>query len=428
MRIKINKVFKWVVVLFFFWTFIFAGNLNFWFYRSNTSYINRGLSMETWDVVADGKHNSNTDMIYWKGYFYLAYISSTHHWGTTASKLVIQKSTNAQDWQKVTELKIEGKDIRDPKFANITGKLYIYVLPNEGIIAAPAFTLYTVSSDGTTWSPWQKLNGVEDGWLFWRPKQHPNGTWFCPAYWNEHGRSALFRSNDGVNWSFVSMIYTGETNDETAIEFLHDERIICTARLEGFSDINPLGDATASTLISVAKAPYTSWNQTKSYTTRMDGPYIFSYNNNTYVAGRYEPEAKGSFSQLGSFFCKKRTSLYKLEEDELIYLSDLPSAGDTSYTGVVQKDGYVYISYYTSDITKDYVWVMGQLAPSNIRIAKIKLTNLEAVGNNPPNIEDPSPFKFDSLLLDIGFAGMAVIILIAITRQYKSYRPNQKRH
>nr|HPO47077.1 hypothetical protein [Spirochaetota bacterium] len=59
------------------------------------------------------------------------------------------------------------------------------------------------------------------------------------------------------------------------------------------------------------------------------------------------------------------------------YLSDLPSAGDTSYAGVVIREGAAYISYYTSDTARDYPWIIGMLARSDILIARIELPRLE---------------------------------------------------
>ena len=37
--------------------------------RRNKAFINPGLEMETWDVVADGAHNSNTDLVHFNGWF-----------------------------------------------------------------------------------------------------------------------------------------------------------------------------------------------------------------------------------------------------------------------------------------------------------------------------------------------------------------------
>jgi len=38
----------------------------------------------------------------------------------------------------------------------------------------------------------------------------------------------------------------------------------------------------------------------------------------------------------------------------MVYLADLPSAGDASYAGVVLRDGYLYASYYASHIGRDH--------------------------------------------------------------------------
>jgi len=416
---KFKLIFQWLFVIGWIGTFTFTAILVYWYYRPNTSYINPDLDMETWDAIADGSHNSNTDMILWNNQFYLIHASSPFHYGTSESKLIIWRSSDTKDWKKVGEIDFEGNDdIRDPKFANISGKLFVYALANRGLIANPYKTVYKVSDDGEKWSDWKELKGVEEGWLFWRPKTFDNNTWYVSAYWWEHGKSMLFKSTDGIEWEEVSKIYEGETNDETAIEFLPDGKLICTARLEGFSEYNIFGDSSASTLIAVSKSQdYDKWEYSKDDLTRLDGPCLFRYNDRVFAVGRYEPEAKGTFSNLGSFFCKKRTSLFLLEENRLIYLSDFPSAGDTSYSGVVINGDYVYISYYTSDINHDYTWIMGQYLPTNIRIAKIKLSKLEKVADNPPDIPEPTIFKIDALFLDLGLIVIGIAIVNAILRE-----------
>lgn len=405
---RLRTSLKWLGISLLVLICIFSGFVVYWFLRPNTSFINKQLNVETWDVINDGSHNSNTDLILWKGSFFLIYASSPLHWGTSASKLVIKKSIDGELWETVTELNAPGEDIRDPKFAIINDKLFLYALKNAGIIAAPYTTVYSVSNDGETWEEWKDIN--YPGWLFWRPKTFDGLNWYMPAYWHEHGGSALFKSTDGINWHKVSDIYHGDANDETAIEFLPDGRIICTARLEGLSAYSIFGDITASTLIAVSDHPYTNWTYSKSYVTRLDGPYLFSYSEKTYAIGRFEPESKGVFSQLGSFFCKKKTALFLLEEDQLVYLSDLPSAGDTSYVGLVMKDGLLYATYYSSDITKDFVWLMGQLSPSNIRMARINLEILDSVSNSPP-ILTYEGIPLDNLVIIIGIVCVGVIII-----------------
>ena len=90
---------------------------------------------------------------------------------------------------------------------------------------------------------------------------------------------------------------------------------------------------------------YFMWKQTKSDVTRLDGPVLFSYNGRIYAVGRYQPKI-GFLTRHGSILSRKRTSIFLVEEDKLIWLSDLPSAGDTSYGGIVIKDNYLYVCYY----------------------------------------------------------------------------------
>jgi hypothetical protein len=44
---------------------------------------------------------------------------------------------------------------------------------------------------------------------------------------------------------------------------------------------------------------------------------------------------------------------------------------------VVIRDDDLYISYYSSDITRDYAWLLGAVMASDILMAKIPLEKLE---------------------------------------------------
>ncbi len=68
--------------------------------------------------------------------------------------------------------------------------------------------------------------------------------------------------------------------------------------------------------------------------------------------------------------------------DALVWLSDLPSAGDTSYAGAVLRDGYLYTTYYTNDTRRDYPWLLGLVMPSDIMMARIPLENLERLAED----------------------------------------------
>ena len=115
-----------------------------------------------------------------------------------------------------------------------------------------------------------------------------------------------------------------------------------------------------------------------------------------YAVGRYQPARTAPLSKQGSVLCKKRTSLFLVKEDGLTYLSDLPSAGDTAYAGVAIRGSDAYVCYYTSRIDRDYPWIAGMIGATDIRMAKISLPSLAAVG--PISSQDPPPYALAGFL------------------------------
>ena len=366
----------------------------YWWLRPNGSQVNPALGVEVWPAVQDGLHNSNTHLIYWSDAFYLVHARSRFHMGNDESRLVVLRSADARAWEELAVLDMPDADIRDPKFAAIGDRLLLYALPNNGFEPEPYGTVVSISMDGANWSPFADVG--EPGWLLWEPKSPDGGaTWYATAYWHEHGRSALFRSADGLTWQHVSDIHSGDRNDETANEFLSDGRMLVTARLEGDDRAWHQGSKNAATLLAVAAPPFTEWDTTRSLTTRLDGPALFTHNGRVYAVGRYDPEGRDKWYGMSSLLGRKRTALYEVRPDALIYLSDLPSAGDTSYAGVVIKDDDLYISYYTSDVRRDYAWLLGAVMPSDIYIARVSLERLEQAAEDATTDFTPLSYSDD---------------------------------
>jgi hypothetical protein len=105
---------------------------------------------------------------------------------------------------------------------------------------------------------------------------------------------------------------------------------------------------------------------------------------------RAQPGARTGLTRLGSLFARKRTALWEIDpgreapdggsgDPRLVWLSDLPSAGDTSYAGAVPRDGMLYTDYYTSRIDRDWPWLLGMLLATDIRMAKLDLGALHAL-------------------------------------------------
>ena len=380
-----KKTLKWMGitlgVLLLFLVLLFG----YWFLRPNQAQVNPEIVAQTWDVVKDDAHNSNTDMIEWGDAYYLAYVSSPFHFGNDESVMHVTRTYDqGQTWEEVATFNPPGEDIRDPKLAVIEDQLFLYALKNTDFLAEPYLTVYAVSEDGETWSDFEDIPGL-DGWLFWRPITQDGKTFYNSAYWYEHGKAVLLKSTDGVNWEIVATISQGERNDETEIEFLPDGRMIATARMEyGAATDGIFGDTQGATLIAVAEPPYDAWTELlQSKVTRLDGPYLFTYNDRVYAVGRYQPDLghSGPLTAQGSALSRKRTALFEVREDGLAYLTDLPSSGDTSYVGLVVDGDAAYLTYYTSPTNHDYPWFMGMLLPTAVEMAKIDLPALEALAD-----------------------------------------------
>ena len=388
-QFRISSGSRKVLIVFGLISLLLMSTLLHWSLRTNDAEIHPELVYDRNTVVDDGTHNSNTDLIQWNGTFWMVYATSPFHMGSSESELIIQKSANAHEWEIVHSLNLGVKDVRDPKFAIINDTLFLYALENEGLVANPYRTVYSTSVNGIEWSEFSSIPDTE-GWLFWRPFMNESGDLYVPAYWHEHGKSALFKSINGTHWQQVSIIHEEGGVDETACEFRSDNSMICTVRVEGKAD-TIIGRNSGGTSIAVAQEPYIHWNHTRDEITRLDGPNLFNVGNETFAIGRYQPEQDSMLFQMGGVLSKKRTSLYIVEETGLTYISDLPSAGDTSYAGVVLDNGTVFTCYYTSDTDSDYPWIIGMLASSNIELVELNATSLLDASKSPLSSEKNWP-------------------------------------
>jgi len=362
--------------------------IGYWYFRPNKAVVNTDVITDYWYVTDDDSHNSNTDMIEYDNMFYLAYVSSPFHFASDDSIMKIERSDDlGKTWEEVATFNPPDEDIRDPKLAVIDGKLFLYALQNTNFIAEPYITVYTYSENGSDWPDHFEILPNLDGWLFWRPKTLDNETFYNAAYWWEHGKSILLSSTDGINWEIISTIYEGGRNDETEIIFLPDGSLMATARLEYGSDDDLFGNPQGATLISSSDPPYSNWTELlQSKFARLDGPYLFLYNQRVYAVGRYQPDPgrRGPLNDQGSGLAIKRTALYEVRTDGLAYLTELPSSGDTAYVGLVIVGDEAYASYYTSRIDRDWPWVIGMMSPSQILMAKINLPAMEALADQIP--------------------------------------------
>lgn len=352
--------------------------VGYWMLRANASEVEPHLGLESWTAVSDGMHNSNTDLIFWRGHYYLIHARSPYHFGSPDCQLVLWRSEDARIWEELRRYSVAGEDIRDPKFAAIGDRLLLYAAPNKVFEPRPYTTVVSSTEDGEHWSGFVEVD--PGGWVFWRPKSRDGRTWYVPAYISGMGEVSLFASEDGRRWREVSVIHDEDGASETGVEFLPDGRLLATVRLE--YETRWFGNAKAATMVAVAEAPYEDWKRTRSEVDRLDGPCLFAHAGRIYAVARRDPgPAAGWINRRASIFTRKRTALYLLEPERVVLLSDLPSAGDTSYAGCVAREGALVTSYYTSDATRDWPWILGMVRASEIRMARVPLDRLAAVAD-----------------------------------------------
>jgi hypothetical protein len=336
--------------------------------------ISLALPMQTWPVVDDGRHNAFTDLLHWQGHFWLAYISSPSHFASKDSRVVLLRSKDAKQWQEMARFSGDGQDIRDPKLAIIQDQLVLYALLNKQFDPEPYKTITAHSADGVTWSPFKDM--TPEGWLLGRPVTTDHATWFAPAHRIDHGTAVLLRSTNGVTFDIHSTIHAGDRADETAVQLLANGNLLAVTRLEAGGGI--FGNAEAGTLISSAQSPFTEWTQLNwSKVTRLDGPTLVRHGERVYALGRRQARVARPLLGQGSAVGRKRSAVFLVENGELVHLTDLPSAGDTSYPGAVIVDEKLFISYYTNDPRKDHPWVIGMLFPTSIQMAMLELKIFE---------------------------------------------------
>ncbi len=386
--------------------------LVYYYVRLPPSYeVDPVLELETWTAVPgsgltpgnglEKHHKSNTDLFFWNGNFYLAYQNSKWHIQDLNGELVVAISPDASEgsWVKVASVKGPGhNDVRDPLITDINGTLFLYFLPNFDFDPEPNTTYVCTSKDGTNWSKPEELavnvlypDGwkKEAGWVFGRqePITKDEITWYVMASGRKgtERMTILLESNDGLEWTETSVVYDTYGSGEPCMIFLPSGEIICTLRVGAMSSWRgyEFGTPHAGTIIATSYYNLKNWSYAPDFQTRMDGARIFTLDGGkrVFIAGRNH---LGPRIDIGNHVARKRTTIYEVKSDRLIHLFDLPSNGDTAYTGVVVQGDDVFVSYYTNPINKDLPWIVGLafFSEAEIRIAKFSASGLLEYANN----------------------------------------------
>ncbi len=312
------------------------------------------VSVDTvWTHEQSGQpHNAFTDLIRFKGDWYLGFREALRHHGGLEGmgRLRVLRSQDGKTWESAGLFELEEGDLRDAKLSitkdhelMLNSAIQVY-RPNP--VKHKNFAWF--SKDGRTWSA-PVAFGEPDIWI-WSVTWH-EGVAYGVGYPTTPagkkltgGQTTLYRSEDGRKWEVLVRSFS--KGNESAIAFKSDGTAVCLMR--------------SGNAIGQAKAPYTDWAWKGSV--NLGGPDMIRLPDGRFIAG--------GRSGWGSM------NLFELDPDTGAnqHLLSLPARGDSSYPGLVWHEGELWVSYYTgADDAKEGDRGPRYTVPCEIRVARVRL-------------------------------------------------------
>jgi hypothetical protein len=290
-----------------------------------------------WDA---GAHNAFTDLIRWRNRWYCTFREGEAHVGGDG-RIRVLVSADGEAWTSAALLGETGIDLRDPKLS---------ITPDDRLMMVAGGSVYEgaryvsrqprvmFSSDGSTWSPPQRIL-AEGDWL-WRVTWH-EGRAYGVTYKTESGASTewtatLVSSADGRTFERVTTFAVTGRPNETTLRFMPDGEMVALVRREAGNRLAWVGRS---------RAPYTSWTWRET-SHQIGGPNVIRLPDGTlWASGRSYPGGP-----------KTVVARLTLDGDYEPALT-LPSGGDTSYAGMVWYEGVLWVSYYASHEGKTAIYL-----------------------------------------------------------------------
>jgi len=295
-------------------------------------------------IWSQAPHSAFTDLIFYRDKFFCVFREADSHAGGEDGTVRILASEDGETWKSVSSLKLSGIDLRDPHFSIMEdGRLFLImggsVYQEEKLLAHRPYV--TFSNDGINWTPIEKTD-LEREWV-WRV------TWkgaigYGMSYsltdledFDQPWLLKLFKTTDGINYQFVTQLDVPSYPSEATTRFLPDDTMVALVRRDG------------NGWIGSAKPPYTQWDW-KEIGYRLGGPnFLILPDGQMWAASRLVKVIDEQTRETS-------TILARMGLKEYAPLLQLPSSGDTSYPGMVYRNGKLYITYYSSHEEKSAIY------------------------------------------------------------------------
>jgi len=289
--------------------------------------------LQTRRIWDKGKHNAFTDLIEFDGRVYCVFREGAGHVSPEGT-IRILVSRDMKKWESAAVLERKGMDLRDAKISRRPdGGLMILggAAPRKARESVATGSFVSFSKDGASWTP-PKLVGDPKRWI-WRI------TWcgdrgYAVDY--NSGKTALLVTDNGVDYRTLlsPMCSKGGGPNEATLRFSENRTAYCLQRRRG------------SALIGQAPPPYRNWTW-RDLGRFIGGPNMIRLSNGAWIGS-------GRFTKP-----KTHTALFSLDVDagRISNVLKLPSGGDTSYPGLMLRNGELWVSYYSSHEGKTSIYL-----------------------------------------------------------------------
>jgi len=287
-----------------------------------------------WDQAP---HNAFTDLVWHRQRWWCVFREGQGHVSPDGALRVITSADGAV-WESAALLKSSGEDLRDAKLS-ITpdGQFMLGGAGARRQNKQDAYQSYVwFSRDGRSWSA--ALPVADPDYWLWRVTWHKGVCYGIGYDGRSEGNIRLYRSADGRRFqTHVASLLREAYPNETSLVFLPDDTALCLLRRDG---------QPSNGLLGIAKPPYLEWAW-KDTGRRIGGPHVLRLPDGRLVAA------------VRLYDGRVRTSLCWLDPQSgrLDECLALPSGGDTSYAGLVFRDGLLWVSYYSSHEKKTSIYL-----------------------------------------------------------------------
>ena len=284
--------------------------------------------------ISQNHHLGFTDLIRYNNQWVCAFRRGASHMSLD-SQLIILVSDDAKIWRLKWQLTWQGGDLRDPKLS---------ITPNHQLLltagirwAVPLSINTAISSVGYLLEkggfPEPVLDATSEGTWRWAPTWH-QGVAYSVGYAGKDKTGCLYQSCDGLHWQrWVKPFFmTPEGLSNEATLAFAGNRAYCLLRRDKKEGVNAL--------LGESAFPFKEW-QWQETNQSLGGPKLLHLSSGQWIAGFREIDYE---KQTACMLLKKLNPKTAQFSDWIT----LPSSGDCSYPGLVEYDGHLLVSYYSS--------------------------------------------------------------------------------